>query len=82
MDFDVVDETFLLPLNCYRAIREYSISFRCGYFFPNPITSLSWVQKTSLKSNLKRLVRSSTNCRCKYTVGGEGWKGGVHKRED
>lgn len=57
MDLDVVDETFLLPLNYYRAIREYSISFRCGYFFTNPITSLSWVQKTSLTSNLKRLVR-------------------------
>lgn len=76
MDLDVVDETFLLPLNCYRAIREYSISFRCGYFFPNPITSLSWVQKTSLKSNLKRLVRIVDVSRS------EGWKGGVHKRED
>ena len=76
MDLDVVDETFLLPLSCYRAIREYSISFRCGYFFPNPITSLSWVQKTSLKSNLKRLVRIVDGSRS------EGWKGGVHERED
>ena len=76
MDLDVVDETFLLPLNYYRAIREYSISFRCSYFFTNPITSLSWVQKTSLKSNLKRLVRIVDVSRS------EGWKGGVHKRED
>ena len=76
MDLDVVDETFSLPLNCYRAIREYSISFRCGYFFPNPITSLSWVQKTSLKSNLKRLVGIVDVSRS------EGWRGGVHKRED